>query len=209
MTDKKETKTDKIEREYVIPLRDKCRPVPIYRKTPKAVKSVKEFLARHMKIYDRDLNKIKIDKHLNEALWFRGIKRPPHKIKVKVVKEGEIVRVELADVPDKLKFKKLREEKREQKISDMKKKVVPKTETKSEDKNKDGIEDKNKKSKISSSPAEASSDEREESEKKASVVEEGEKLEKEMAKKTKHTKKESVKEKFTERKTYDQRSHGK
>jgi len=113
MAEKKEIKLDKIEREYVIPLRRKIRTVPRYKKTPKAVKSVKEFLVRHMKIRDRDLNKIKIDKHLNEMLWFRGIKNPPHKIKVKAIKEGEIVRVEAIDLMDRIKFKKIREEKME------------------------------------------------------------------------------------------------
>ena len=43
-------------------------------------------------------------------IWSRGIKNPPHKIKVKAVMEGGIVKVELADYPEKLKYKKLREE---------------------------------------------------------------------------------------------------
>ena len=73
-------KAEKIEREYIIPLRERGRPVPRYKKTPKAVKTVKEFLVKHMKIRDRDLNKIKIDTYLNEALWFRGIRKPPYKI---------------------------------------------------------------------------------------------------------------------------------
>jgi len=114
-TKKTEPKTDKQEREYVIPLREKCRVVPRYKKTNKAIKTIKEFLVKHMKIYDRDLNKIKIDKYVNEAVWARGIKKPPTKIRVKAIKEGEIVRVELVGIPEKLKFKKLREEKIEEK----------------------------------------------------------------------------------------------
>ena len=85
MAKKPEPKVEKIEREYIIPLREKGRPVPRYKKTPKAVKTVKEFLVRHMKIRDRDLNKIKIDRFVNEVLWFRGIKNPPHKIKVRAI----------------------------------------------------------------------------------------------------------------------------
>ena len=111
MAKKKETKIEKIEREYIIPLRERGRAVPRYKKTPKAIKTIKEFLVRHMKIKDRDLSKIKIDKYLNEQMWFRGIKRPPHKIKVKAIKEKDIIKVELVDYSDKLKFKKLREEK--------------------------------------------------------------------------------------------------
>jgi large subunit ribosomal protein L31e len=113
-----EKKSEKIEREYVIPLREKCRPVPRYKKTPKAVKTIKEFLVRHMKIYDRDLNKIKIDRFLNEELWKRGIRKPLHKVKVKVVKEGEIVRVYAVDLSPKINFRKLREERIESKAKE-------------------------------------------------------------------------------------------
>ena len=167
-----ETKTERIEREYTIPLREKCRVVPRYKKTNKAVRTVKEFLVRHMKIYDGDLNKIKIDKYLNEYLWFRGIRNPPRKVKVKARKEGEFVKVELVDLPEKLKFKKIREEKREAqaKKSEKKKPELKPKQEKSEDKNQDGIEDK-----------------KEETEKKSAVVEQGEKFEKAEAKKQKHT----------------------
>ena len=113
-----EKKSEKLEREYVIPLREKCRPVPRYKKTNKAVKTVKEFLVRHMGIRDRDLKKIKIDKYLNETLWSNGIKNPPHKIKVKAVKDGENVIVTAAELSKKVEFKKAREEKREKTAKD-------------------------------------------------------------------------------------------
>jgi large subunit ribosomal protein L31e len=178
------------EREYVIPLREKCRPAARYKKTPKAVKTIKEFLARHMKVYDRDLRKIKIDSFLNEYLWFRGIKSPPSKVKVKARKEGENVIVELAEMPNKLKFKKLREEKIdieakakvESKKSMMQKakegmKPTKKTEKEvnapeSEDKDKDGVKDK-----------------LEEKEKKEAVKEEGEKIQEKAEKDVKKTSK--------------------
>jgi len=116
MAKEKETKkSEKIERIYVIPLREKIRPVPRYKKTPKAVKTIKEFLVRHMKIRDGDLNKIKLDMYLNEQLWMRGIKKTLHKVKVKVVKDGEFVRVYSADLPEKINFKKIRLEKGEAK----------------------------------------------------------------------------------------------
>ena len=184
-------KSEKFEKEYIIPLREKIRVSPRFKKTPKAVKTIKEFLVKHMKVYDRDLNKIKIDKYLNEYLWFRGIRKPPYKVKVRARKEGEIVKVELVDLPEKLKFKKAREEKREQKGAETakKKKEEKKPELKkpdeeksedsprddsgeskkSEDKDKDGVEDK-----------------KEESEKKSAVVEAGEKYEKAEYKKQKH-----------------------
>lgn len=104
------------ERIYIIPIREKIRVVPRYKKTNKAIKTIKEFLARHMKIRDRDLKKIKVDKYVNEYMWARGIKNPPHKVKVKAIKESTgIVKVELVDFPDKLKFKKIREERKETK----------------------------------------------------------------------------------------------
>ena len=113
MAKKEEKKQEKLEREYVIPLREKCRPVPRYKKTPKSVKTIKEFLVKHMKIRDKDLKKIKIDPYLNEQLWIRGIRKPFHKIKVKVVKEGDIVNVYSAELPAKIEFKKKRKEKYE------------------------------------------------------------------------------------------------
>jgi large subunit ribosomal protein L31e len=105
-----EPKSERIEREYVIPLRSQVKFAPRYKRTKKAVRTIKEFLAQHMKIRDRDLDKIKLDKYLNEAVWMRGIRNPPHKIKVKAIKEKGIVRVELVDYPTNIKFKKLREE---------------------------------------------------------------------------------------------------
>ena|SRR3989338_7099503 len=165
-------KSNPLEREYTISLKEKVRSVPRYKKTNKAVRTVKEFLVRHMKIYDGDLNKIKIDKYLNEYLWFRGIRNPPRKVKVKARKEGEFVKVELVDLPEKLKFKKIREEKREAqaKKSEKKKPELKPKQEKSEDKNQDGIEDK-----------------KEETEKKSAVIEAGQEFEKAEAKKLKHT----------------------
>lgn len=109
----KENKSDKVEREYTIPLRREWNKVPQYKRAKKAIRAIREFLAQHMKVRDRDLNKIKVDRFLNEEVWFRGIKNPPSKIKVKAVKEGDIVRAELAVLPNALKFKKAREERRE------------------------------------------------------------------------------------------------
>ncbi|MBI5803510.1 60S ribosomal protein L31 [Candidatus Pacearchaeota archaeon] len=162
-----------IEREYTIPMREKLNRVPRYKRAKKAIKTIKEFLARHMKIYDRDLKKIKIDKYLNEQIWARGIKKPPAKIKIKAVKQGEIVIVELSEMDEKLKFKKARIEKREQKakeVSEGKKKVV---EEKHKHKHEEG--EKTEESK----------------EKEKTSAQETMKLEKETAKKMKHETKQS------------------
>ncbi len=117
MAEKKQEAKLILEREYIIPLRKKWIRVPKYKRANKAVKSIKEFLVRNMKIYDRDLRKIKIDKDLNNEMRFRGIKKPPAKIKVKAKKfDNEIVLVQLGDIPEILKYKKLREEKIKAKI---------------------------------------------------------------------------------------------
>ena len=183
-----EEKTEKLEREYVIPLRNKWKRVPRYKRANKAIKAIKEFLVRHMRLRDRDLKKIRIDKYLNEEVWFRGIKNPPSRIKVKAVTEdvkdeGKIVRVYLSEMPDTLKFKKAREEKREKKAEDMAKN---KTQTIKEQAER--IEEKTEE------------DKKEESEKKASVAEEGKKLEKAASKKVKHETKQSKEPKRQKRK---------
>ncbi len=164
-----ETKTDKIEREYVIPLRHRWQIVPRYQRTNKAVRAVREFLVRHMKVRDRDMDKIKVDKYLNEVLWNRGIKNPPSKIKVKAIKEGDIVRVELAELSDKIKFKKLREEKIEKSAKEVAKKKKKET---AEEINKEEVSEEKQK---------------ETEEKKEATIEAEQKIEKTEAKEMKHT----------------------
>jgi len=140
---KKEVKSE-LEREYIVPLRKKVNKVPRYKRAKKAVKVLKEFIAKHMKVEDRDLNKVKVDKFLNNEIWFRGIKKPPAKIKVKAVKDSEgIVRIELVDIPEKVKFAMGWEKKRDEKVKTSKKKekVEEKKEEKgSEEEKKDGQE---------------------------------------------------------------------
>jgi len=136
-----ETKTEKkIEREYVIPLRRFWQNVPDYERSGKAIKTIKKFIAKHMKIYDRDLDKIKLDVHMNNEVWFRGRASPPSKIKVKAIKENGIVKVELAELPEFLKFHKARVEKRHQK-AEKKQEIAPAQaqtpETKTEEQKKD------------------------------------------------------------------------
>ena len=184
MAEKIETKTEKIEKEYTIPLREKCRSVPRYKKTNKAVKTVKEFLARHMKIRDRDLNKVKLDSYLNEFLWSRGIRTPPHKVKIKAVKEGDIVKAELYEMPKKLRLKKIREE-IEKAGEEISKKKKAEAKAKEEKKPEEPGEEKKKE---------------EEQEKKEAVVETGAKIEKAAAKKMKHTSKKQEKSPIIQRK---------
>ena len=206
-----EKKQDKIEREYVIPLREKCRSVPRYKKTPKAIKSIIEFIARHMKVKDRDLKKVKIDSYLNEQVWMRGIKKPLHKVKVKVVKIGDVVNVYAVDLPNKIKFKQKRLEKREVKAKaqfeeqkSMMEKAKESMQGKKEDKLEKEIEESGVDKKTAEKEAELDVKETEKveekkkeekkevpkeelEEKKASVEESSKKENKEEAKAKKHT----------------------
>jgi large subunit ribosomal protein L31e len=120
MADEK-TKTDKkqeskLEREYIIPLRKEWLKVPMYERSGRAVKAIKKFIAKHMKVTDRDVKKVKLDIYFNNDIWFKGRTNPPAKIKVKAIKEGEIVRVEYAEVPEYVKFLKAKHEKAKQRL---------------------------------------------------------------------------------------------
>lgn len=106
-----EVKTQKLEREYTIPLRRFWLNVPQYERSRKAVKTIKKFIAKHMKVSDRDEDKVKLDVYFNNEIWFRGRANPPSKVKVKAVKEGDIVKVTFFETPDFVKFLKAKHEK--------------------------------------------------------------------------------------------------
>ena len=79
------------ERIYNVPLRQEFRKAPTYKKAKKASKALKEFIAKHMKSDD-----VKIGRILNMKIWERGIKNPPHHVKVTAIKDdNDVVRVEL------------------------------------------------------------------------------------------------------------------
>jgi len=103
MKEKKEEKV--LEREYIVPLRSEWLKVQHFKRANKAVKALKQFIAKHMGVEDRDTRKVRVNKWVNNELWFRGMKKPLNKIKVKAIKNSEgIVRVELVDIPAKIKF---------------------------------------------------------------------------------------------------------
>jgi len=136
-SDKAETKKEskiELQREYVIPLRREFNKTPQYRRAARAVHEIKVFLAKHMHVENRDLNKVKIDMYLNEEMWFRGIKNPWHKIKVKAVKKDGVVYAELAEVPEVLKYKMAREQARKDRVQKTGIKPAAKTEETTEQK---------------------------------------------------------------------------
>jgi len=173
------TKEPKIvlERQYKVPLRKGWLKVPKYKRASKAVKTLKEFIARHMKLYDNDLRRVKLDITLNNEIRFKGMKKPPAFIKVKAKKfDDGFIRVELVEIPNKLKFKKTREEKKKEKL-------------------KKKIEERKKEREAVEKPAEAEAGEGEEKEseetkeKKESLKEEGMKIAEQQAKELKHVSK--------------------
>lgn len=136
-----------LEREYVVPLRRKFLTTPQYKRTPRAIRVLKQFIAKHMKVEDRDVRKVRLDKYLNSEIWFRGIRKPLPKVKVKVKKyEDGIVRVELAEIPDYLKFKiekeKKGKEETQKKVDKIKeeKKETPEERKEEVEKEKSGME---------------------------------------------------------------------
>ena len=103
-----------LERQYNVPLRKGFRRTPKYKKAKKAVATLKLFLNKHMKS-----DKVLIGKNLNEKIWERGIKNPPHHIKVTAIKDGEgVVKAELEGF--KYEVPKPKEEKSEGLISKLK-----------------------------------------------------------------------------------------
>lgn len=140
---KTEEKKVELEREYVVPLRRYTLTVPKYKRAKKAIRVLKEFMVKHMQIRDRDLSKVKLDINLNNEIWFRGIKKPADKIKVKAKKVDGIVYVELADIPEVVGYKIAREEKRKAKAESAKVKAPKHEETpKRADADNDGVNDK-------------------------------------------------------------------
>ena len=124
-------KTDKIilEREYIVPLRKGAMKTVYYKRASKAIKVLKQFIAKHMKVVDRDLRKVKLDRYVNEEMWFRGIRKPLAKIKVKAKKfESGIVKVELAEIPQIVRFRMDKEKKRTEEKIEKKPEEKPKEE---------------------------------------------------------------------------------
>ena len=71
------------EKTYTINLRDVWN-VPRNKRSPKAIKVLKEYMKRHMKAEN-----VIISNEVNEQIWARGIQKPPRKLKVRAVKDKE------------------------------------------------------------------------------------------------------------------------
>jgi len=84
------------ERFYTIPL-GKAWIVPPNKRAPKAIRIIREFIKRHMKLEARkeeeeveeEPKKVIISNEVNEKVWSRGIEKPPRKIRVRAVKDKD------------------------------------------------------------------------------------------------------------------------
>ncbi|MEM2924964.1 MAG: 50S ribosomal protein L31e [Methanocellales archaeon] len=96
--EKKVAKTERektgVEQVFTIPLR-KAKSVPRWKRSNKAIKVIKAYLARHLKAEE---NKIHIDASINEKIWSRGSQKPPIQIRVRAMKfEDGVVEAELIE----------------------------------------------------------------------------------------------------------------
>ena len=115
------------ERIYTIPLRQ-AKSVPRTKRAKRAIKEIKEFLARHMKVEE-----VKIDASINELVWERGIKKIPSKVRVKAVKMEDVVWAYTPEaevrLPEEEEKKKVEEEKppEEEAVEETKEEVAEET----------------------------------------------------------------------------------
>ena len=102
------------ERVFTIPLRKEFSKAPKWKRTNKTIKTVREYLFRHMKTMD-----VKLGKELNEFLWSDGAKNPPKKVTVHALVHEGICRANLIGqdivIPEK-KEKKEKEEKKPEEL---------------------------------------------------------------------------------------------
>ena len=72
------------EKIYTIPLRHVWVVTPRGRRAPRAVRDVRNYVARHMKA-----DEVAVSDKINSELWRRSINKPPRKVTVRAVKDKE------------------------------------------------------------------------------------------------------------------------
>ncbi len=71
------------ERAYTVNLREAWK-APRKRRTPRAIRVLREFVKRNMKV-----ESVIISNEINEEVWERSTKKPPHRLKIRAVKDKE------------------------------------------------------------------------------------------------------------------------
>ena len=144
-----------LERTYNVPLRRRWMYTPKYKRAKKAVTTLKEFMIRHMKPAKDEKGRLqlKIGKYLNEEIWTRGMRNPPHHIKVDAKKDDKgLVTVELVGAPkEEKKEEKAKKEAKEKKPEEKKEKEALK-ELKKEETEKPAPKEEVKEKKVEEKP---------------------------------------------------------
>ncbi|MEM2947716.1 MAG: 50S ribosomal protein L31e [Candidatus Bathyarchaeia archaeon] len=85
------------ERFYTIPL-GKAWLVPPNKRAPKAIRIIRDFIKRHMKLEAKkegeeeeevEPKKLIISNEVNEKVWSRGIEKPPRKVRVRAARDRD------------------------------------------------------------------------------------------------------------------------
>jgi len=85
------------ERVYTVPL-GKCWIVPPNKRAPRAMRMIRSFVMKHMKLEKRgekveeeeeEPKRLVISNDVNERVWGRGIEKPPRKIRIRAAKDKE------------------------------------------------------------------------------------------------------------------------
>jgi large subunit ribosomal protein L31e len=84
------------ERVYTVPL-GKCWIMPPNKRAPKAMRIIRGFVVKHMKLEKRgekveeeeEAKRLVISNDVNERVWGRGIEKPPRKIRIRAAKDKE------------------------------------------------------------------------------------------------------------------------
>jgi len=83
------------ERVYTVPL-GKCWIVPPNKRAPRAMRMIRSFVMKHMKLEARgekeeeeEPKRLIISNDVNERVWGRGIEKPPRKIRIRAAKDKE------------------------------------------------------------------------------------------------------------------------
>jgi len=83
------------ERVYTVPL-GKCWIMPPNKRAPKAMRIIRSFVVKHMKLEKRgegeeeeEPKTLVISNDVNERVWMRGIEKPPRKIRIRAAKDKE------------------------------------------------------------------------------------------------------------------------
>lgn len=69
--------------------------MPPRKRAPRALRMVREYVVKHMKIpsraeeEDEEAPSVRITNELNERIWGRGIEKPPRKIRVRATKDRD------------------------------------------------------------------------------------------------------------------------